>query len=297
MTIFNEKTLRQLEQLTLTADQVRAGRMKGDRRSTKRGTSIEFADYRNYVKGDDLRRLDWNIYARLERPFIKLLEEEEDLAVHLLIDVSKSMDWPLGGERPEHKLTYALRLGAGLGHIALTAGDQLTVTLLGGRGRRSWGPYRGGGSGIHLFNFLESADEAVGLTDLNVSLKDIALRGRRPGVLFLLTDLLSPNGYQAGLIALQQRGYELALIHLLAPDELEPDLIGDVKLIDAETGAEAEVTLDAATLIAYRQRLNEWQNEIQLFTNARGIDYVPITTTIPWETVVLQTMREMGLVN
>ena len=92
--LFDEVTLRKLEQLALVADKVRAGVMKGDRRSSKRGTSIEFADYRNYVKGDDLRRLDWNVYARLEKPFIKLLEEEEDLSVHILIDGRLSMNWP-----------------------------------------------------------------------------------------------------------------------------------------------------------------------------------------------------------
>ncbi|MCA9981224.1 MAG: DUF58 domain-containing protein, partial [Anaerolineales bacterium] len=131
MQLFDEKTLRQLEQLTLIADKVRAGVMKGDRRSNKRGSSIEFADYRNYVKGDDLRRLDWNVYARLEKPFIKLLEEEEDLAVHLLVDASESMNWPDTPQEADlNKLNYALRLAGALGHIGLTAGDQVSIALL-----------------------------------------------------------------------------------------------------------------------------------------------------------------------
>ena len=109
--LFDEKTLRKLEQLSLIANQVRAGAIKGERRSTKRGTSIEFADYRDYTRGDDLRRVDWNIFARLERPFIKLLEEEEDLAVHLLLDSSGSMDWPRDPEAPPdmHKFTFGRR--------------------------------------------------------------------------------------------------------------------------------------------------------------------------------------------
>ena len=86
--LFDEAGLRKLDQLTLTASRVRAGVMKGERRSSRRGTSIEFADYREYTRGDDLRRIDWNVFARLDRPFIKLLEEEEDLAVHVLIDAS-----------------------------------------------------------------------------------------------------------------------------------------------------------------------------------------------------------------
>ena len=107
--IFDEKTLRKLERLTIIANQVRAGAIKGERRSTKRGTSIEFADYRNYVRGDDLRRVDWNIYARLGRAFVKLVEDEEDLAVHLIVDSSASMDWPRGGERDRQKFLYAQR--------------------------------------------------------------------------------------------------------------------------------------------------------------------------------------------
>src|SRR5512147_2061191 len=128
--LFDEKTRAKLEQLMLVATRVRAGAMKGERRSTRRGTSIEFADYRNYTRGDDLRRLDWNIYARLERPFIKLLEDEEDLAVHLLIDISASMDWPQEGERDQKKFLFAQRLLAGLGHVSLATNDRLSVSAL-----------------------------------------------------------------------------------------------------------------------------------------------------------------------
>ncbi len=120
--LFDEQTLRKLERLTILANRVRAGAIKGQRRSTRRGTSIEFADYRPYVRGDDLRRVDWNIYARLQRPFIKLLEDEEDLAVHLILDASASMDWPRTGERDQHKYLYARRLVAGLAYIALGGG-------------------------------------------------------------------------------------------------------------------------------------------------------------------------------
>jgi hypothetical protein len=206
MPLFDESTLRKLEQLTLVAEQVRVGVMKGDRRSRKRGTSIEFADYREYVKGDDLRRLDWNVYARLERPFIKLLEEEEDLSAHFLIDASASMNWPDDDptDQPTNKLTYALRLAGALGHIALTSGDLVTAVLLNSQSDRLWGPFRGGQNSLRLLQFLESG-AAGGITDLNLSLRNYALRGRRPGLLFLVSDLLSPNGWQDGLSALLSR--------------------------------------------------------------------------------------------
>src|SRR5512134_3373869 len=151
--LFDETTLRKLNQLTLVASRVRAGAIKGERRSSRRGSSVEFADYRDYTPGDDLRRLDWNIYARLERPFIKLFEEEEDLAVYVLLDGSRSMDW---GEGESHKFQYALRLAAGLGAIALASGDVLSVGLLqGGRLAAEYGPARGQGVLPRFFSFLD----------------------------------------------------------------------------------------------------------------------------------------------
>jgi uncharacterized protein (DUF58 family) len=293
MNLFDETTLRKLEQLTLIAERVRVGVMKGDRRSSKRGTSIEFADYRNYVKGDDLRRLDWNVYARLERPFIKLLEEEEDLSVHLLVDASASMYWP--DDEVNNKLNYALRLAGALGHIGLTTGDLMTVTLLNSQNEQRWGAYRGQQNSLRLLQFLENG-RALGITDLNLSLRNYALRGGRPGLLFILSDLLSPNGYQDGLNALQARGYEVGLIHILSPDEIEPPVSGDLKLVDVETGADAEITLDATTLNLYRERLREWQTEIATFCANRHIHYIPLTTDLPWEKLVMQTLRVKGIV-
>jgi uncharacterized protein (DUF58 family) len=294
MVLFDEATLRKLEQLTLVAGRVRVGVMKGERRSRKRGSSIEFADYRNYVQGDDLRRLDWNIFARLERPFIKLLEEEEDLAVHVLVDASISMDWP-DQQSSTHKLHYALRLAGALGHIGLGAGDFVSVTLLSSSGNQSWGPFRGRQNSLRLLQFLESG-RASGITDLNLALRHYTLQARRPGLLFLLSDLFSPAGHQNGLNAAQARGYEVGIIHLLSPDEADPALGGDVKLVDIETGANTEVTLDASTIELYRRRLQSWQMEIADYCGRRGSHYVPVTTDFPWEKLVMQTMRVQGMV-
>ena len=142
-----ESIRRRLEPLMLVARKVRAGAIKGDRRSIKRGSSIEFADYRNYVAGDDLRQLDWNIYARLERPYIKLLEDEEDLAVHLILDASASMDFPPDGEPDQQKLFYAKRILAGLAYISLTSNDRLVLTAVNDRGAATFGPVRGRAQG------------------------------------------------------------------------------------------------------------------------------------------------------
>ncbi len=289
--VFDETTLRQLEQLSLVAEQVRLGVLKGDRRSQKRGSAITFADYRDYAPGDDLRRLDWNVYARLEKPFIKLFEEEEDLAVHLALDASASMAWPEEGAT--HKFHYALRLAGALGHMALAAHDQLYVTFLGAAPRR-WGPRRGRHS-LTLFQFLESG-VAAGETHLTAALRDYAWRARRPGLLLLISDLLSPTGFQEGVTALQAQGYEVGVLHLLSPDEIDPPLAGDLKLVDVETQSATEITLDGGMLALYRRRLQAWLLETAAFCRQRGVHYVPVTTDLPWEKLVLYTLRQRLIV-
>src|SRR5262249_53801973 len=214
--LFDEKTRRKMEQLTLVATRVRAGAMKGERRSIKRGTSIEFADYRNYARGDDLRRLDWNIYARLDRPFIKLLEDEEDLAVHLLLDTSASMEWPLEGERNHNKFRYAQRLIAGLAYISLSTNDRLTASAISDVRQDPFGPARGRGYGLAMLNYV-SALKAAGITDISGALKEYSNRGGRPGLCFVVSDLFSPSGYLDGVNALLGKGYEVGLIHVVSP--------------------------------------------------------------------------------
>jgi uncharacterized protein (DUF58 family) len=294
MLIFDEATLRKLEQLSLVASRVRVGLMKGERRSRKKGSSIEFADYRDYSPGDDLRRLDWNVFARLERPFIKLLEEEEDLAVHILVDASASMNWPDSGVEV-NKFQYALRLAGALGYIALVTGDRVAITWLTSQGNRSWGPYRGRQNALPMFQYLE-AGEAIGITNLDAANRDYALRATRPGLLVLISDLFSPSGFTNGLNALLGRGYEVAIVQLLSPDESHPPFGGDVKLVDVETGAGAELTLDVSTISLYKQRLREWQSEIAKNAANHGINFVPVTTDLPWDKLVLQSLRARDIV-
>lgn len=292
MPLFSESTLRKLERLALVAAQVRAGVMKGERRSTKRGTSIEFADYRDYVRGDDLRRVDWNVYARLERPFIKLLEEEEDLAVHIVLDASRSMDF---GEGENHKFRYAQRLAAALGYIALAAGDRLTLTVLQDSAPvAQYGPARGRGHTLRLIRFIE-AQEPRGTTELDAALRAYALSAKRPGLTFLISDLFAPDGYQDGVAQFQGRGYEVTLLHVLAPEELDPQLAGDLRLIDAETGAPQDITLDGGLRDRYRQRVQAWRAEIEAHCLKRHINYLPISTETAWDELVLYQLRRRGL--
>lgn len=291
--LFDGSFLGKLERLSLVVRRRRAGQRRGERRSTKRGTSVEFADYRNYAPGDDLRHLDWNIYARLERPFIKLFEEEEDLAVHVLLDASRSMDW---GTAAENKFDYARRVAAALGYVALAAGDRLTVAAAGdGRVAQVFPSLRGRGQIHRLLAFLEELC-AQGTTDLDGALSEYALAARRVGLLFLVSDLFSPGGYRAGLDALRGRGYEVNLLHILSPDEVEPALAGDLRLHDSETDQAQDVTVDGAIRRLYRRHLETWRGEIEAFCLGRGINYLAVETSLPFDTLILTHLRRRGMV-
>ncbi len=306
----DEALLRKLAGLSLVARRARAGQTVGERRSTRRGTSsVEFADYRDYTRGDDLRRVDWNIYARLERPFVKLFEEEEDLAVHILLDGSGSMEWGDGSANQRitelNKWTYARQLAAALGYVALTSGDRLTVSILPAPQSLppnpqslispSLGPVRGRGHALRLFDWLERL-EAEGTTDLNAALCAYALSGGRAGLAVLISDFFSPAGYVEGLNALAARGHEIAVIHVLSPDEVEPPLAGDLRLLDVETGNPQEVTIDAPMRALYRRRLAEWRDEIAAACRARDAHYIPVVTDTPFDRVVLYDLRRAGVI-
>ena len=291
--LFDESILRKLNQLTLIASRVRAGSIKGERRSSRRGSSVEFVDYRDYTPGDDLRRLDWNIYARLDRPFIKLLEEEEDLAVHILLDGSQSMNW---GEDETHKFKYAQRLAAGLGAVALAAGDLLTIGLLqAGKVTAEFGPTRGQVSLTRLFHFLEELNPA-GETNLNAAIQDYSVRPRRSGLAILISDLFTPAGYEGGIRLLLGRGHDTTLIHVLSPDELNPPFSGDLELIDSETNLGQDVSLNSGLRDLYQARARAWIQSTQLNCRKQGVRYQEVITNIPWDQILLLNMRHAGIV-
>ena len=293
--LLEEKTRQKLDRLTLVSNRVRAGSMKGERRSKNRGTSIEFADYRNYAPGDDLRRLDWNVYARLERPYIKLLEDEEDLVVHVLLDASASMDWGLEGEENTNKFLYAKRLFAALGYIALAGNDRLLMSAMNDHGMENFGPARGRYQTVQMLRYAHNI-AARGITDLNTTLKEYSVRAARPGLCFVISDMFSANGFVEGLNALVGKGYEVVMVQILAPDEIEPPLTGDLRLVDVETGTAQEVSVDSTMRDIYMERVKAWMDDIRGECNRRAVTYLPIVTDTPWEKVMLYEMRRRGLV-
>lgn len=278
-----------IEQLEIISRRIFIGRMKGERRSKRKGQSVEFADYRNYVVGDDLRFLDWNVYARLEHLLIKMFMEEEDLNVSILLDVSGSMDW---GE--PHKGLYARRVTAALAYLGLVNFDRvniyayadgLTGALVGRRGRRATD---------EIVRFLQGLPTA-GPSTLTRAARDFALRHRGGGVLIVISDFLDKGGYAAGLRYLLSRRLDVYCIQVLAPDELDPTIAGDLKLRDVEDGELAEVSINRPLLDRYRANLTAYCEEFRDYCTRRGVTHLLTRTSVPFETLVLTYLRQRGL--
>lgn len=293
--LLEESTRRKFDQLMLVGSRVRAGVIKGERRSTRRGTSIEFADYRNYAPGDDLRRLDWNVFARLDRPYIKLLEDEEDLAVHVILDASASMNWGDETAPDHHKLLFGKRLFAGLGYISLSSNDRLMMSIFSNGTIDQFGPARGRGQSVAMLKYTHRV-KIGGVTDLSAALKDHAARAGRPGLCFIVSDMFSPTGYLDGLNTLLGKGYEVVLLHVLSPDEVTPPLSGDLRLVDVETGVIQEISVDSVMREIYARRLEGWREDIRAECTKRGVHYLPLVTDMQWEKVILYDLRRMGVV-
>lgn len=284
-TVFDETFLRQLERLLVLMRSPVRGGLKGGRRSVKRGQSVEFADYRDYTLGDDLRQLDWNVYARLERLFVKLFIEEEDVTVTLLLDASASM---AAGRPP--KLLFAKRAAAALGYIALASEDRVTVSALAGRVARRRASMRGSGRVFRLLADLSAIEPTDGPTDLVTAARHAAAQLHGRGVVILLSDLLDPAADRI-IRELAATGSELIVLHILSPDELDPALEGDLRLVDVETGEGIDVTVDLATLDAYRERLANWKAGFADLAARRRASYVDLSSDANLATLMFNELR------
>jgi uncharacterized protein (DUF58 family) len=289
-TVFDEGFLRQLERLGLLMKQPARGGLKGGRRSTKRGQSVEFADYRDYALGDDLRQLDWNVYARLEKLFVKLFIEEEDVTMTFLLDASPSMAYG----RPQ-KLLFAKRAAAALGYIGLGSEDRVVVASLTGRTARRQAALRGSGRVFRLLSNLSAIQPAQGPTDLVAAARHAAAMVSGRGVIVLISDLLDP-GADRVVRELAATGSELIVLHTLSPDELDPQLEGDLRLVDSETGEGVDITADLATIDAYKARLATWQEGFADLAAKRRAAYVPLSTDVPLADLVFAELRRRRVV-
>ena len=280
----------QLERLELVTRKVFRGRMKGERRSKRKGQSVEFADYRQYVPGDDLRSLDWNLYARLDKLIVKLFLEEEDLHFFTLIDASLSMDFG----NPT-KLQYAKQLAAALGFVGLIRTDRVRIETL-GQSASNRGPVLRGRRGV--WRMLEYLDEIQpGETaSLAQGVKNFCVRNTGKGIVVLISDLMDKSGYEAALRYLVSQQMDVYVIHVLSQEELNPDVKGDLKLVDCEDQDIAEITVSAPLLAKYKSTLNAFVSGAQEFCNRRGMNYLLANNQTPAKDLIGSYLRRRGLV-
>jgi uncharacterized protein (DUF58 family) len=300
--LLTPELLRRLEQFQLLAARRAKSSARGERRSRARGQSVEFADYRNYVHGDDFRYLDWNLYGRLERLFLKLYEEERELPVRIFLDASESMTF---GE--PRKFDFARQVAAAIGYVALAGFDRVSVIpfpdLANGAksdpavrtmelaARGALRSVRGKKSAIQFFQNL-GALSAGGPANLNQALRRGALQARHAGLAVVLSDFLDPEGYESGLNALVGRGFQVDLVQILAPDELSPTTFGDLRLVDSETGAQQEVTFGRFRLKAYRQTVQNFMQRLREFCQVRGINFFTASSNTDLQELLLKQLRQ-----
>jgi len=305
--LLTPELLRRLEQFQLLAARRAKSSTKGERRSRARGQSVEFADYRNYVHGDDFRYLDWNLYGRLERLFLKLYEEERELPVRIFLDASESMSF---GE--PRKFDFARQVAAAIGYVALSGFDRVSVVpfpaldSVAARVEDNLQPatfnlelaarvalraVRGKKSAIQFFQNL-SRLTASGAANLNQALRRGALEARQAGLAVVLSDFLDPAGYEPGLTALVARGFQVDLVQILAPDELLPTTFGDLRLVDSETGGMQEVTFGRFRMKAYQQTVQNFLQRLREFCQARGINFFAASSNTPLEELLLKQLRQ-----
>jgi uncharacterized protein (DUF58 family) len=278
-----------LDQLDVMSRKILAGKMKGERRSKRRGQSVEFADYRNYVIGDDLRFIDWNVYARLDRLFLKLFLEEEDLALYVLVDVSASCDY---GD--PNKSLYMKKVAAALGYIGLVNYNRVNVVAMSDTVVAETGGLRGRRNVARMIDFI-SRLEPAGSSHFAAACKRFALANRSRGVLVILSDFYDKSGFETGLRYVAGGKYDLFCVQCLSPQEINPELQGDLKLRDVEDDDMAEVSITQPLLKQYKNNLNAYCLSLKDYVTRRGGTYLFTSTAVPFDTLVLNYLRERGL--
>jgi uncharacterized protein (DUF58 family) len=311
--------LRKLERLRIAARRAFPGVTRGERRSTHRGSSVEFADFRKYEAGDDYRHVDWNIYARLERLMLKQFVEDEDVRIDILIDQSRSMRFGL----PATKFDCARRAAAALAFLAVNSLDRVGVAAFDSTVRMRMRASRGRGHLLSLLSFLEGLDRADAVageeesrlqesrlqasergsmsevvggagspTNLSAVLRGYQKAAGRPGVLFVISDFLEDGDFRMEMKRLAGRGFDVNLIQVLAPEELEPELAGDLLLVDSETGEAREMTANARGVAAYATALQQFTSALESFSRVNGIGYTLITADTAFEDMLFRNLLE-----
>ncbi|MEN6575548.1 MAG: DUF58 domain-containing protein [Phycisphaerales bacterium] len=287
--LLDPKFMARLDSLDVLSRKILQGKLQGERRSKRRGQSVEFADHRPYVVGDDLRFVDWNVYGRLGQLFLKLFLEEQDLTVHVLADTSASM-----GVGEPAKGLFAKRLAAALGYVSLANNNRLTISLF-GDGVRAQLPNMRGRNYLPQMAEMLLTTECEGLSDFERACRDVTASRIGRGVTIVVSDFLFKQGYEAALRRLIGARYDLYVIQVLSPQEISPELAGDLKLVDAEDADTAEITVSAALIKYYKRNLAAWCDELRNFCTNRGVVYVQANSADSIESLVLNYLRRIHL--
>lgn len=287
-TFLDKDLILRLEQMALSTKSRIRGTMQGQRRSKQMGASLDFADYRLYSPGDDFRQLDWNAYGRTGKPFIKLFLDEQELQVHLYMDSSKSMEFG-------NKFLYARQLAACIGYIALTGYDRVSARFFSDRIDAKLPLLRGRGSAPKLFQFLADA-RPTEQGDLSKALMHPMAIPTLPGLTWLFSDFLYESGVEETLSYLRAAGQEVVVVHVLSPEELNPSLSGELRLIDSESGTGKEVAMSGKVLKAYQSVLKQYTRSLQKLCFDHNIAYIQTTTDTTVAETVSRIFRSSGVV-
>ena len=286
--LFDEAFMAKLEYLDIVAKKSFSGGARGEKRSKKLGTGLEFADHRRYAPGDDYKNIDWNVYVRMGKLLVRLFEEEEDLYVYILLDCSASM--AVGDSA---KFDYARRLAAALAYITLSNMDRVSIVPFAHELGQAHSPSRGKAQIFRVFDNLEGL-EASGKTEMHEALKAFVHQKKRRGVAVVLSDFYSPSGYEDALNLLRYHKFEPFVIQIADERELDPDLRGDLVLVDCETGEQKEMTLTRRMLKKYRQAYDEWCHELEVFCKERHLSYFRTPIQVPFDELMLRIFRAGG---
>ena len=290
--LIDSRLMARLDQLDVSSRKIFAGKLQGERRSKKRGQSVEFADHRPYAIGDDLRHIDWRMYARLDRLFLKLFLEEEDLSLHIVMDVSASMDCG----NPS-KFFYMQQVAAALGYVGLVNLNRVAMTAIGDveggvisriadlRGRRR----------LQEIGRWICGLEPEGESQFTAGARRVALSRRGRGVMVLMSDFFHKEGYESALRLLSGHGYDVMALQVLSPQELNPDVTGDLRLRDTEDRDMADVTISAPLIKWYKKNLDAYNNQLRAFCAKRDITHLAITTDTPIDALLLEYLRRRGV--
>ena len=287
--LLDQEFLARVGRLDLVSRKILQGRIKGEKRSKKRGRSVEFADHRPYAAGDDLRFLDWNVFARLDQLMIRLFLEEEDQHVYLLLDASASMDYG----RP-NKFRYAQQVVAALGYVGLVNMNRVGIGAFSSALDRTLRPERGRRSLKKLLRFLEETP-CGGKTDLGAAMKRFALEHPRRGIVVLVSDFMDRRGYADAVRYFVARRMDVFCLQVLSPQELDPPLAGDLTLLDVEEQDKTEITVSGPLLAAYQRQLQAFMGGLREFCVSRGARYLSASSGLPFDRLILDHLRQQGL--